>query len=254
VSPLDGLAAPEDEAPLPFDVWSALSARLSACSAEERLGALAEAEIAPEAWERADGHWSLVLTSEAARGELGRAEAFGRVCVEARRAAAPRGTRRAALEPVAPPLSEPSPPAVTAVPSQAVPTYLRSDPIEPPSGSQWAPGRGRGGAPSVEVSLAVEAGYAAAVTRDHAPFAPPLPDMPFVTGVSPLAVPGASAVADAHRSGDTVILAPLQACPASVQVSPPFASPPESRGPMGTAVLDPDHLVSILSAPAAPKR
>ncbi len=269
----------DGEPPLPFEQWRAIAPRLSGREAEERETVLAAAEIDPAQWDRADGYWSLTLAAECARGDRGRAEAFGRACaeeLESRKKAASIRADDTWPEGIAPPAlaaaaksgvasleggeseSRREAPGLTAHasrgtlaevpafvqrPEVVVPTFLRAEAAGRNSGLPAAAGI----ASRLPTPVLAEPATPAPVPPALVPTPPARGDGATLDVGSLMAGPARAPMPFVARpSGAPALLAPRPALPppsgATLDLSslrPPFGAPPASPRPQPTAEAGP---------------
>ena len=226
--------------PLPFETWLSLSSRLTHEPLDKRAELLAEAKIAPATWERAEPYWGLILAAEVARGDMARAEAYGKACLSSRHDAAPPsmspvpGAPEAVIatsEDVQPPQFFLSP----ATPRQElVPSYLRSDSKGPPSPPPLVPPSPNGANPAEQLST----GEVPLLDLQR-------PVTPFTPGEPTLATPR-PALAPTRRAGQTMELPAFPSPPAPPALPAPPA-PPTTPQPQTTVVIDPAWLDTIIA-------
>jgi len=133
---------PPAAAPLDFDAWADLSARLLQRDEEQRLDILADEEVELDAWARCDERWSAELVSDIARGRMDRAHQYGARCADelkrrAAEASAPKAEPPREVAVASPPASEPrpaEPPAPISTPRQGppppvMPSFLAAAPL-----------------------------------------------------------------------------------------------------------------------------
>lgn len=116
-------------APLDFERWSTLSAKMLGRSPEERDAILEGEGVELDAWDESDAHWLGMLKSDVMRGDLDRAKHYGLACAEEtkRRQAAPAQEAVEAARP------EPGPAPLPARPPTAADEVHAAEPHATPA-------------------------------------------------------------------------------------------------------------------------
>jgi len=95
--PGDSARGRDESAPLSFDVWAPLAARLISRTVLERMEILADADIEPAKWNGSDSYWSAALAHAIVAGGSAEVDRYARMCAEemSRRRAAGQDEARA---------------------------------------------------------------------------------------------------------------------------------------------------------------
>jgi hypothetical protein len=120
--------APPDDRPPPldFDAWASLSAGQLKLDEPARAAVLEQAGVRQADFQRADAHWSAMLTADLEARDLTRARRYGAICAD-------ELAKRAASRPPAPVKVEPAPVKVEPAPVKVEPAPAPSPASPPPS-------------------------------------------------------------------------------------------------------------------------